>query len=113
MSGYLSRLLIKADPAAQDLVSFFVDDVSIKKMVDQAQGGSGVPSDGWYYIKNTNSGKYLQVADNKGGNSVNVVIGTGTASAGRQKWYITNLGKRVCDVEKRPGIYAGCRIRRQ
>ncbi len=31
------------------------------------------------------------MADNKGGNSVNVVIGTGVASAS-QKWYITNLG---------------------
>ena len=81
----------KADPAAQDLVSFFVDDVSIKKTADPTQSGSGVPSDGWYYIKNTNSGKYLQVADNKGGNSVNIVIGTGVASAS-QKWYITNLG---------------------
>lgn len=47
--------------------------------------------DGWYYIKNTGSGKYLQVAGDKGGNGVNVEIGTGTGSTG-QKWYLTNVG---------------------
>ena len=45
--------------------------------------------DGWYYIKGVGSNKYLQVADNKGGNGVNVEIGTGTGVAG-QKWYLTN-----------------------
>lgn len=48
-------------------------------------------ADGWYYIKNINAQKYLQTAGNKGGNGVNVEIGTGTGVAG-QKWYVTNLG---------------------
>ncbi len=45
--------------------------------------------EGWYYIKGVGSQKYLQVTGNKGGNGVNVEIGTGTGVAG-QKWYLTN-----------------------
>ncbi len=47
--------------------------------------------DGWYYIKNTNAQKYLQVKDNAGTNGQNVEIGTGTGVLG-QKWYLTNTG---------------------
>ena len=50
---------------------------------------SSTISNGWYYIKNVNSQKYLQVKNNQGGNSVNVEIGTGTGVRG-QKWYVTN-----------------------
>lgn len=57
-----------------------------------SQGGSSqtLPN-GWYYIKNINAQKYLQVKDNVGGNSVNVEIGTGTGVKG-QKWYLSNQG---------------------
>lgn len=48
-------------------------------------------SDGWYYIKNINSQKYLQVANNKGADGANVEQGTGSGVAG-QKWYVTNKG---------------------
>ena len=47
--------------------------------------------DGWYYIKDSNSKKYLQVANNAGGDGVNVEIGTGAGSLG-QRWYLTNSG---------------------
>ena len=50
---------------------------------------SSTISNGWYYIKNVNAQKYLQVKNNQGGNSVNVEIGTGTGFRG-QKWYVTN-----------------------
>lgn len=50
---------------------------------------SSTISNGWYYIKNVNAQKYLQVKNNQGGNSVNVEIGTGTGVWG-QKWYVTN-----------------------
>lgn len=50
---------------------------------------SSTISNGWYYIKNVNAQKYLQVKNNQGGNSVNVEIGTGTGVRGR-KWYVTN-----------------------
>lgn len=52
-------------------------------------GTSADLADGWYYIKNTNAQKYLQVTGNTGGNGVNVEIGTGTGVRG-QKWYLTN-----------------------
>ena len=57
-------------------------------------GSTGTPStlaNGWYYIKNVHSQKYLQTAGNAGGDGVNVEIGTGSGAAG-QKWYVTNLG---------------------
>ena len=50
---------------------------------------SSTISNGWYYIKNVNAQKYLQVKNNQGGNSVNVEIGTGTGVRG-QKWNVTN-----------------------
>lgn len=54
-------------------------------------GNQPTLQNGWYYIKNAHSQKYLQTAGNAGGNSVNVEIGTGSGVAG-QKWYVTNLG---------------------
>lgn len=52
---------------------------------------SGTIADGWYYIKNLNANKYLQVQNNTGANGTNVEIGTGTGVKG-QKWYVTNTG---------------------
>ncbi len=54
-------------------------------------GSSQTLPNGWYYIKNINAQKYLQVKDNAGGNGVNVEIGTGTGVKG-QKWYLSNQG---------------------
>lgn len=54
-------------------------------------GSSQTLPNGWYYIKNINAQKYLQVKNNAGGNSVNVEIGTGTGVKG-QKWYLSNQG---------------------
>ncbi|ORX69342.1 hypothetical protein BCR32DRAFT_330166 [Anaeromyces robustus] len=48
-------------------------------------------SDGWYFIKNPSSGKYLQVANENGKNVANIEIGTGRQSDG-QKWKLTNVG---------------------
>ena len=47
--------------------------------------------EGWYYIKNTGSQKYLQVTGDQGGNAVNVEIAQGKGTVG-QKWYLTNVG---------------------
>lgn len=46
-------------------------------------------ADGWYYIKNINAQKYLQVQGNTGANGQNVEIAQGTGAAS-QKWYLTN-----------------------
>ena len=132
--------LYTPNPGPQDLVTFFVDDVSIKAASSQGtvqptatprptatpqptatprptatpqptatprptatpqptatprptatpapESGNtqnGVLSDGWYYIKSPYAQKYLQVDDNRGGNSVNVEIGTGTGVAGQDR----------------------------
>lgn len=50
---------------------------------------SSTIADGWYYIKNPASQKYLQVEDNTLASGQNVEIGTGTGVDG-QKWYLTN-----------------------
>lgn len=57
---------------------------------NQGESSQTLPN-GWYYIKNINAQKYLQVKDNVGGNGVNVEIGTGTGVKG-QKWYLSNQG---------------------
>ncbi|MDS0527344.1 endo-1,4-beta-xylanase [Clostridium sp. SHJSY1] len=63
-----------------------------------SNGGSGTSTDsklplqnGWYFIKNVNAQKYLQVANNTGKAGQNVNIGTGLGALG-QKWYLTDLG---------------------
>ena len=45
--------------------------------------------DGWYYIKNPNSQKYLTVQNNNASGWTSVVISTGTGVDG-QKWKVTN-----------------------
>lgn len=45
--------------------------------------------DGWYYIKNTGSQKYLQVANNDGRATANVEISSRSGKDG-QKWKLTN-----------------------
>ena len=61
------------------------------RLPSSSNNNSSTLRDGWYYIKNINAQKYLQVKNNMGGNSVNVEIGTGTGVRG-QKWYLTNTG---------------------
>lgn len=61
-----------------------------------AAGASSTPAastlaDGWYYIKNPASQKYLQVKDNTLASGQNVEIGTGSGVDG-QRWYLTNAG---------------------
>jgi len=47
--------------------------------------------DGWYYLKNTLSQKYLTVKDDNAKKVTNVVISKGTGVKG-QKWYVQNKG---------------------
>lgn len=64
----------------------------------QANGGqtnnsnvSGEIRDGWYYIKDINSQKYLTVKDDNAKKVTNVIISKGTGVKG-QKWYVENKG---------------------
>lgn len=62
----------------------------------------GNVKDGWYYIKNINSQKYLQVKDNLGKNGQNVEISKGTGVTG-QKWYVKNLGNGYVSIQNALG----------
>ncbi|SFS02053.1 endo-1,4-beta-xylanase [Anaeromicropila populeti] len=61
-------------------------------------------TDGWYYIKNVNAQKYLQVKDNTGAAGQNVEISTGTGAAG-QKWYLTNTSDGYITLTSGLGNY--------
>ncbi|WP_143316540.1 carbohydrate-binding protein [Clostridium sp. HBUAS56017] len=61
-------------------------------------------NNGWYYIKNVNANKYLQVAGNVGRACQNVELATGTGVAG-QKWYLTNLGNGLLTLKSALGEY--------
>ena len=86
-------------------------------VLDSWYCGAGTPSssptasittekvtDGWYYLKNMNAQKYLQVKDNKGANIQNVEISTGTGQAG-QKWYVTNTSDGYVTLTSGLGNY--------
>ncbi|MBP3262968.1 endo-1,4-beta-xylanase [Pseudobutyrivibrio sp.] len=61
-------------------------------------------ADGWYYLKNTNSQKYLTVEGNKAAAATNVCISTGTGVDG-QKWYVQNLGNGYISLKSGLGDY--------
>ena len=52
---------------------------------------TGYIADGWYYIKNVNSQKYVEVADGKDENGANVQQYQGNGYP-CQRWYVTNVG---------------------
>lgn len=66
--------------------------------------GSSTISDGWYYIKNPASGKYLQVSGNLGAANQKIEAGTGTGSQG-QRWYVTNVGNGYITLKSGLGNY--------
>lgn len=60
--------------------------------------------DGWYYIKNINSQKYIDVAGKKDYDGANIVQYTGNGG-NNQRWYVTNLGNNVITI--RSGLAGG------
>ena len=83
--------------------SLYIDNFKVESnFSDSTVVTQATLSDGWYYIKNTNAQKYLQVKDNKGSNGANVEIGTGTGVAG-QKWYLTNKGNGYFTLKNATG----------
>ena len=67
-------------------------------------GSTKILSDGWYYIKNVNAQKYLQVTSNTAKPAQNVELGSGTGVAG-QKWYLKNLGDGYITLQSGLGDY--------
>ena len=61
-------------------------------------------TNGYYYIKNVGSQKYLQVKDNIGKNVQNIEIGTGTGVDG-QKWYLENKSNGYVTLKSALGDY--------
>lgn len=68
------------------------------------QQTSGVIEDGWYYIKNTNSQKYLTVQDNQVKSYANVCISEGTGVDG-QKWYVKNTNDGYITLTSKLGNF--------
>ena len=60
--------------------------------------------DGWYYIKNTLSQKYLTVEGNSADGWTNVYISTGTGVDG-QKWYVTNTSDGYITLTSKLGSF--------
>lgn len=60
--------------------------------------------DGWYYIKNTLSQKYLSVQGNSATGWTNVCIDSGTGVDG-QKWYVTNTSDGYITLTTKLGDY--------
>ena len=67
-------------------------------------GNNASLKDGWYYIKNINAQKYLQVKDNTGKAGQNVELSTGTGCQG-QKWYLKNLGNGYVTLKSALGEF--------
>jgi len=69
---------------------------------NQGSQASSKITDGWYYIKNTGSNKYLNVRDGKAANSQNVELGSS-----KQKWKITtNSDDNTVTIISEVGDYA-------
>jgi len=56
--------------------------------------------DGWYYIMNTGSEKYLTVKNGRGANTQNVEV-----NSQKQKWKIMNTGEGTVTIESELGNY--------
>ena len=61
-------------------------------------------ADGWYYIKNVNAQKYLQVAGNAAKAVTNVELRTGNGASG-QKWYLKNVGNGYVTLKSAVGDF--------
>ncbi|WP_423831696.1 RICIN domain-containing protein [Streptococcus equinus] len=59
--------------------------------LEESKVATGQIADGWYYIKNINSQKYLEVTDGKDANGANVQQFSGNGYP-CQKWYVKNVG---------------------
>ncbi|WP_089041047.1 RICIN domain-containing protein [Clostridium acetobutylicum] len=93
---------------AQSVTTFVADLNSTKPTTNPTTnptpGSTVTLNNGWYYIKNINAQKYLQVASNTGKAGQNVELGSGSGAAG-QKWYLTNTGDGYVTLKSALGNY--------
>lgn len=85
-----------------NLYKIQVDDASSSSSTDTTVTDYATVNDGWYYLKNVHSQKYLQVTDNTGYDGANVEQGTGSGVSG-QKWYVTNQGNGYITMKNGTG----------
>lgn len=79
-----------------------IGSLASSSMVLNVSAASDYISDGWYYIKNINSQKYLDVSGAKDYNGANVIQYKGNG-AKNQKWYVKNLGNNVITIQSGMG----------
>jgi len=72
---------------------------SIPEVVEPA-APEGILKNGWYYIKNTGSNRYLTVKNAKAANSQNVEI-----NSEKQKWKLTNVDEDTVTLKSELGNY--------
>jgi len=72
--------------------------------IDPAEDSPVKVKDGWYYIKNPNFNKYLQVYEGLAADAANVVIGSGRKDDA-QRWYVTNLDDGFVYIRSALGNY--------
>lgn len=88
-TGTKKLFFIASNDVVIDSWQFSSSSGTVETSPSSSAVGTVTLNDGWYYIKNVNAQKYLQVTDNTGKAGQNVEIGTGSGVAG-QKWYLTN-----------------------
>ncbi|MCI8363532.1 MAG: glucuronoarabinoxylan endo-1,4-beta-xylanase [Eubacterium sp.] len=79
--------------------NFYMDEMKIGTAGTSSSNTSNysIP-DGWYFIKNVNSQKYLDVSGKKDSDGANVIQYQGNGGA-NQKWYVKNLGNNVITIQ--------------
>ncbi len=79
--------------------NFYMDEMKIGTAGTSSSSTSNysIP-DGWYFIKNVNSQKYLDVSGKKDSDGANVIQYQGNGGA-NQKWYVKNLGNNVITIQ--------------
>jgi len=74
-----------------------------EEIIIQDDGTVRIP-DGWYYIRNPDSKKYLQVKDGRASASTSVVIGS-LRKDNAQKWKLTNINNKYITLTSAVGNF--------
>ncbi|WP_368394931.1 RICIN domain-containing protein [Streptococcus gallolyticus] len=100
------------DSSANETVTIDTNDLSDNQLSSDQLAESKIASnaaqnylaDGWYYLKNINSQKYLDVSGKRDADGSNVIQYSGNGGD-NQKWYVTNLGNNY--ITLRSGLAGG------
>ena len=90
--------VIEAEGSDENDIEPIINDDIQDGIVDEDE--DIIIKNGWYYIKNTGSNKYLTVKDNEGAKSQNVEV-----HSRKQKWKIMNTNDGTVTIESELGNY--------